>query len=73
MFTLSCQFRGWDWFGWLESRTVTAEPHNQLPHRTFNQLEWELKFLDRREVQNYKTKRTGRPRKCSGQRIFAVK
>ncbi len=57
---------------WLESHTVTAEPHNQLPHRIFNHLEWELKFLDRREVQNYKTKRTGRPRKCSGQRIFAV-
>jgi len=28
--------------------------------------------LDRREVQSYKTKRTGRLRKCSGQRIFAV-
>jgi hypothetical protein len=23
-FTLSCRFHGWDWFGWLESRTVTA-------------------------------------------------
>ena len=57
---------------WLESYTVTAEPHNQLPHRTFNHLERDLKFLDRREVQRYKTKRTGRPRKCSGQRIFAV-
>src|SRR5258708_39335713 len=57
---------------WLESYTVTAEPHNHLPHRTFNHLERDLKFLDRREVQSYKTKRTGRPRKCSGQRIFAV-
>src|SRR5439155_20540030 len=46
---------------WLESYTVTAEPHNQLPHRTFNHLERDLKFLDRREVQSYKTKRTGRP------------
>src|SRR5213596_4050287 len=30
---------------WLESYTVTAEPHNQLPHRTFNHLERDLKFL----------------------------
>jgi len=25
------RFHGWDWFSWLESRTVTAGPQSQLP------------------------------------------
>src|SRR5205807_8246274 len=40
----------------------------QQPSSTY----YEKFRLDRREVQSYKTKRTGRLRKCSGQRLLAV-